>query len=175
MIGYILLAAGAAVAGLFGFAASRPNEFKIQRRARVKATPDKVFAHINDFHKWTAWSPWEKLDPAMTRTHSGSASGKGAVYEWQGTRTVGKGRMEITDVTPSRRVAIDLQFIEPWKAHNTTEFILEPVGSETEITWKMTGTNPFMMKVMGVFMNMDKLVGNDFEKGLVGLKSVSET
>jgi uncharacterized protein YndB with AHSA1/START domain len=174
MIVPLLIGAGVLVAGLFGYAASRPNEFKIQRKARVKATPEKVFPHINDFHRWEAWSPWEKLDPAMTRKHSGPANGKGAAYEWQGNKKVGKGRMEITEATAPRRVVIDLHFMEPWQARNTTEFLLEPAGGETDVTWTMTGTNPFMMKVMGIFMNMDKAIGSDFEKGLTSLKTATE-
>jgi uncharacterized protein YndB with AHSA1/START domain len=170
----LLAGAGALVAGFLGYAATRPAQFTVRRSLRIKATPDKVFPHISDFHKWEAWSPWEKLDPAMRKTHSGPPAGRGAAYAWEGNNKVGKGRMEIVDATQPSRVEIRLEFERPWKATNQTEFILTPSGQDTEVTWSMTGNNNYMAKVFGVFMNMDKLVGRDFEKGLAGLKSVTE-
>lgn len=169
MIVPILAAAGAAIAGVLGYAATRPGEFRVQRSARIAASPDRVFARLDDFHEWQSWSPWEELDPQMNRSHSGPASGRGAVYEWSGNKKVGRGRMEIIESVPSERIAISLDFIEPWEAHNTTEFTLKPAGDGTDLVWSMTGKNPFMMKVMGIFMNMDKMIGKDFEKGLYKL------
>lgn len=162
----ILVGAGAVVAGVLGYAATRPDQFRVQRSKRIDAPPDKVFEKLNDFHNWPAWSPWEELDPDMTRTHSGATSGKGAVYEWKGNKKVGRGRMEITESVPSQKVGIKLDFFEPWEAHNTTAFTLTPSGGGTDVVWSMDGSSPFMMKVMGIFMNMDKMVGKDFEKGL---------
>jgi uncharacterized protein YndB with AHSA1/START domain len=174
MIINILIGLGVLIAGLLGFAATRPNEFRLQRRTRINATPEKVFANLVDFHQWSGWSPWEKLDPGMQRKHSGAPSGKGAVYEWEGNRKVGKGRMEITDASAPNRLVVDLHFLKPYEARNTTEFVLQRDGAATDVTWSMYGPAPFVNKVMGVFMNMDKLIGTDFEKGLTSLKSMSE-
>lgn len=175
MIINILIGVGVLIAGLFGFAATKPNQFRVQRKAKINAPPEKVFAQLSDFHKWSAWSPWEKLDPAMQRKHSGAPSGKGAVYEWEGNKKVGQGRMEITDVSAPNKVVVDLHFIKPFQARNITEFLLERNGDATDVTWAMYGPTPYINKVMGIFMNMDKLIGNDFEKGLTNLRSVSET
>lgn len=164
---------GAIVAAILGFAATKPGAFQIQRSTTMKAAPDTIAAHIHDFHKWTAWSPWENLDPNLQRTYGGAPAGKGAVYAWEGNKQVGAGRMEITDAA-TQKTTIKLDFFRPFEAHNITEFRLTPRDGSTDVTWSMTGTNPYLMKVFGVFMNMDKMVGNDFEKGLSKLKSVSE-
>ena len=143
--------------------------------ATIKAAPEKIFPLINDFHRWSAWSPWEKMDPNLKRTHSGAASGKGAVYEWEGNKKVGQGRMEIVESTPPSRVQIKLDFFKPFEAHNTAEFTLAGEGGATNVTWAMHGSMPYMMKVMSVFMNMDKMVGKDFEAGLASMKGLAET
>ena len=169
MIGMILAGGGAVVAGLLGFAASRPPGFRVERRGHVDAPPERVFAKLDDFREWPSWSPWEELDPAMMRTFSGSPSGTGAIYEWSGNKKVGRGRMEIIDRTPSGRVVIKLDFIEPFPAQNVTEFLLQPSGAGTDVTWSMTGTKNFVMKLMGVFVNLDRMIGRDFEKGLARL------
>ena len=174
MLVMILGAAAAAVLGFFGFAATRPNDFRTQRRAHINAPPDRVFANLVDFRQWAAWSPWEALDPSMKKTHSGASTGPGAVYAWEGNSKVGTGRMEITAAEPARSVTIKLDFLKPFEAHNTTVFLLEPRDGGTDVTWTMSGARPFMMKVMGIFMNMDELVGKDFEKGLGSLQEVSE-
>jgi uncharacterized protein YndB with AHSA1/START domain len=174
MLGPILIGAGTLVAGVLGYAATRSNQFRVQRSARMDAPPERVFALINDFHHWPSWSPWEELDPAMTRTHSGPASGKGAIYEWLGNKKVGQGRMEITASDPSEKVVIKLDFLKPFETHNTVEISVAPSGQGSEVTWAMFGSSPFLMKVMGVFMNMDKMVGKDFEKGLGRLKALVE-
>jgi uncharacterized protein YndB with AHSA1/START domain len=159
---------------LLGIAASKPNEFSVRRTTRIKAPPDRIFPQINDFHNWAAWSPYEKLDASMTKTFSGPTSGKGAVYEWDGNSKVGKGRMEITDVSAPRKIVIKLDFVRPFRANNTAEFTLDPQGDSTDVTWSMKGASAFVMKLMGVFMNMDKLIGRDFETGLANLKANAE-
>jgi uncharacterized protein YndB with AHSA1/START domain len=159
---------------VLGIAASKPNEFIVRRATRIRATPEKIFPQINDFHNWASWSPWEKMDPTMTRTFSGAPSGPGAVYEWEGNSKVGKGRMEITDTAAPRRVVIKLDFMKPFTAHNVAEFTLEPQTDATDVTWTMRGPSPFITKVMGVFMNMDKLIGRDFDAGLANMKANSE-
>jgi uncharacterized protein YndB with AHSA1/START domain len=162
------------VAALLAFAATRPDSFRIQRTVSVNAPPEKVFEAIDDFHKWGSWSPWEKLDPAMKRTHGGSARGKGAVYEWDGNDKVGAGRMEIVESSPATKIAIKLDFARPMEGHNVAEFTLEPKGSGTSVTWAMYGPSPYLTKLMTVFVSMDSMVGKDFETGLANLKAVAE-
>jgi uncharacterized protein YndB with AHSA1/START domain len=162
------------VAVLLGFAATKPDEFRMQRSANIKAPPEKIFALINDLHSWTSWSPWEKLDPALKRTYSGAASGPGAVYEWEGNKKVGKGLMEIIDTSPPSRITIKLDFLKPFEAHNTAEFTLDGQGDSTTVTWAMHGNQPYMIKVMTLFFSMDKMVGKEFETGLANLKSITE-
>jgi Polyketide cyclase / dehydrase and lipid transport len=162
------------LAALLAFAATRPDVFRVQRATSIQAPPERIFPLIADFHRWTSWSPWENKDPALKRTYSGAASGKGAVYAWEGNRNVGSGRMEITEDSPSSKVTIQLDFIKPFEAHNIAEFTLQPAGGTTNVTWSMHGPSPFITKVMGVFMNMDKMIGKDFEAGLANLKSVAE-
>ncbi len=177
-IAYIAAAIVVVVAGILIYAATRPDTFRVQRSATIKAPPDKIFALINDLHAWSAWSPYEKKDPAMKRTFGGAPSGKGAVYEWDGDKNVGKGRMEITEATPPGRILMRLDFIKPFEGHNTVEFTMEPKGDSTVVTWAMFGPCPYFAKVMGVvmglFMNVDDMVGNDFVAGLASLKAVAE-
>lgn len=163
-----------AVLAILAVAAMKPDTFSLQREADINAPPEKVFALINDFRDWTKWSPWEKLDPGLQRTHSGAASGKGAVYAWSGNKKVGQGRMEILDASPSA-IKIKLDFLKPFEAHNITDFTLAPRDGGTHVSWTMSGPLNFMMKLMHVFMNMDKMVGKDFEAGLANLKAAAET
>src|SRR3979490_738033 len=162
------------IAAVLALAATNPDTFRVERALSVKAPPQKIFALINDLHGWGAWSPYEKKDPAMKRTYSGAAKGKGAVYEWDGDKNVGKGRMEITDTSPPSRITIKLDFISPFEGHNIAEFTMEPKGDATSVTWAMHGPAPFIAKVMHVFINMDKMVGDDFEAGLAKLKTLAE-
>jgi uncharacterized protein YndB with AHSA1/START domain len=155
-------------------AARKPAGFRIERATSIKAPPDKIFALINDFRNWRAWSPWERMDPNLRRSYSGAERGEGAVYEWEGNSKVGKGRMEIVEAPPPSRVAIKLDFLKPFEAHNTAEFTLVPRGDATEVTWAMHGPNLFIGKVMGVFMSMDRMIGKDFEAGLANLKAAAE-
>ena len=162
------------IAALLGFAATRPDTFRVQRATSIKAPPEKIFALINDFHSWGSWSPWEKMDPTMKRTHSGAANGKGAVYEWEGNNKVGKGRMEIMDTSPPSKVTIKLDFVKPFEGHNIAEFTLEAKGDSTNVTWAMYGPNPYIAKLIHMFFNMDNMIGKDFETGLAKLKTVAE-
>lgn len=176
MLKYIAIAAGVVVvlvAAIVAYAATRADEFRIERSARIKATPDKIQAHLQDFRRWQAWSPWENLDPDLKRSLSGAASGPGAVYAWEGNSKVGSGRMEILEATPARTV-IKLDFLKPFEAHNTAEFTLTPDGDGTRVTWAMTGSRPLMAKVVCLFMDMDKMVGGNFETGLASLKGLAE-
>jgi len=174
IVGVIIGLLALAIIILLVIAANKPDAFRIQRSATINAAPDKVFPLINDFHNWPAWSPWEKLDPALKRTHSGVPSGKGAIYEWEGNKKVGQGRMEITESAPPSRIIIKLDFIKPFSANNTTEFTLAGQGGSTNVSWAMTGKQPFMFKVMSIFMSMDKMVGKDFEAGLASMKAIAE-
>jgi uncharacterized protein YndB with AHSA1/START domain len=164
----------ALIAALLLFAATKPDTFRVERSASIKAPPEKVFALLNDFQRWDAWSPWEKKDPAMKRTFSVVTSGKGAQYAWEGNREVGQGRMEIAESVPPSKVAIKLDFAKPFEAHNLVEFTLEPKGDVTNITWVMQGNTPYFVKIIHVFLNMDSIVGKDFETGLANLKTVAE-
>lgn len=168
----VVLAVG--LAGVLVLAAAKPDMFRVERAASIKAPPEKIFPLINDFDRWGAWSPYEKKDPAMKRTRTGPASGKGAVYAWQGNGEVGVGRMEITDSAAPSRVALNLDFSEPFEAHNRVEFTLEGKGDTTRVTWAMRGPVPYLAKVVHVIFDMDKMVGRDFEAGLASLKSIAE-
>jgi len=161
-------------AALLGFAATKPNTFGVTRAASMKAPPEKIFPLINDLLSWGTWSPWEKVDPNMKRTHSGATSGKGAVYEWDGNAKVGKGRIEITDAVPPSKVILKLDFLKPIEGHNIAEFTLETRGDLTVVTWAMHGPARFISKLIHVFLNMDKMVGKQFETGLANLKAIAE-
>lgn len=163
------------VVALFGFAATKPDTFRIERTASIKAAPETIFAHINDFRSWSAWSPWEKLDPALQRTYSGAAIGAGAACEWKGNSDVGAGRMEIAESSPSSKIIIKLDFLEPMEGHNTAEFTLRPEGETTNVTWEMHGQNLFIWKVLGIFMDMDSMIGKNIETGLASLKAIAES
>ena len=174
VIAIIAVVIAIAIAVVLILAISKPDIFRIQRVATIKAPAESIFALINDFHRWGSWSPWESKDPAMKRTFSGAESGKGAVYAWDGNKNVGSGRMEILDTSAPSKIVIKLDFFTPFEGHNTAEFTMLPQGDATNITWVMYGPAPFMSKVMGVFMSFDKLVGKDFEAGLANLKQLTE-
>ncbi|KSU70469.1 Polyketide cyclase / dehydrase and lipid transport [Pseudarthrobacter enclensis] len=145
------------------------STFEVRRSAVIPATPEEIFPLVNSFHEWQAWSPWEQVDPGMSRRYYGPDSGVGAGYEWSGNRKAGSGTMEIVESRPSDTVRIRLQFTKPFKALNPTTFTFTPAPGGTEVTWRMTGENKGAAKVFALFMNMDKLVGSDFERGLVAL------
>ena len=150
------------------------DTFSVERSVAIDAPPVRIYDQIANFHHWTSWSPWEDLDPGLTRFYSGAESGTGAVYAWSGNRKAGQGRMEITDATEPERVQIDLAFEKPWKSRSDTAFTIAPLGSGSRVTWTMTGKKTRMTKVMGIFRSMDKFLGPDFEKGLARLKATTE-
>jgi hypothetical protein len=170
----VVIAVVVLIAAVLIFAATRPGSFAVQRATSIGASPDKIFPLINDFKNWGAWSPYEKRDPAMKRTYSSATSGKGAVYEWHGNSQVGKGRIEITEASAPARVTIKLDMIKPMEGHNIVNFTLEPRGGATQVTWAMRGSCAYMAKVMGLFLDMDKMIGKDFESGLANLKTQAE-
>jgi hypothetical protein len=161
------------LAAVLGFAATRPDTFRVERTATIQASPGEIVPLLTDFHRWSSWSPYEKLDPGMKRTFSGASAGPGAVYEWDGNAKAGAGRMEILESSPSK-VAIQIDFTAPMEGHNRAEFTLEPEGDATRVTWTMHGPSPYVAKVMGVFFNMDTMIGKDFETGLGNLKAIAE-
>lgn len=174
MLKKILIALAVIVIVFVVVVALQPSEFRVARTATISAPPPAVFAQVNDFHKWEAWSPWAKLDPAMKQTYAGAPAGTGAIYTWAGNDQVGEGRMTLTESRPNELVRIKLEFLKPFASTAATEFTFKPEGNQTMVTWSMAGKNNFMAKAFGLFMNMDKTVGGQFEKGLANLKSVSE-
>jgi uncharacterized protein YndB with AHSA1/START domain len=174
IIAIIAIVLAVAVAIVLVLAAAKPGTFSVQREISVRAPAEKIFPLINDFHQWKSWSPYENKDPAMKRSFSGAASGKGAVYGWEGNKNVGSGRMEILDATQPSKIVIKLDFFAPFEGHNTAEFTLLRQNDTTLVTWLMYGPASFMSKVMQVFMNLDHMIGKDFEAGLVNLKNITE-
>jgi hypothetical protein len=165
----------AAIAIVLVMAALRPDTFRVARTADIKAPPEKIYAHVIDFKAWGAWSPYEKLDPAMNRTYGGAERGTGATYAWASNSAAGEGNMKITDALEPSKIALDLNFTKPFEAHNNVTFTFVPKGDDvTQVTWAMEGGTPYMAKIMHVFFNMDKMVGSDFETGLANLKKISE-
>lgn len=150
------------------------GEFLVERGAAVNAEAGTIFGLINDFHHWTKWSPWEGIDPEMTRTYTGPGSGVGASYAWSGNKKAGSGTMTITESVPNDRVVLDLSFLKPFKAENVTTFLLKPEGNAVRVTWQMTGKKNIFFKLFGFVFSMDKMVGKDFEKGLAQLKAAAE-
>ena len=174
MLKIIALTTGFLLAALLVFATTRPDNFRVERSTLIKAPPEKIFALLNDFRRWTAWSPYEKLDPAMKRSYGGPVSGQGSSYAWDGSGKAGAGRMEITQSAPASKISIQLDFSKPFEGHNIAEFTLLPQGQATQVTWAMHGPSPFIAKLMGIFFNMDKMIGKDFETGLDNLKTIAE-
>ncbi|MFO0596650.1 MAG: SRPBCC family protein [Myxococcaceae bacterium] len=174
MLKRILLAVLAVLAIFLAFVATRPDSFEVKRELSMSAPPAVAYAQVADFHGWAAWSPWDKLDPAMKRTFDGPNSGVGAHYAWEGNKDVGKGEMKITDAKEGEQIGIELHFITPFETTNRTTFTFAKDGEGSKVTWQMEGKNNFGSKLFGLFMNMDKLVGGDFEKGLAAMKTVSE-
>src|SRR5688572_25649529 len=166
MLKKILAIAALLFAALLVAIATRPAQFRVVRSAQIAAAPEVVYPLIDDFHAWTAWSPWERLDPNLKREYSGPARGEGAAYSWSGNDQVGSGSMTITDSQPAERVEIRLEFKEPFEATNVTTFALKPAAGGTHVEWAMAGDNNFVGKAMSLFMNMDQMVGKDFEQGL---------
>jgi uncharacterized protein YndB with AHSA1/START domain len=174
MVFRVVAALALVVLAILVIAAFRPGTIQIQRSLSIKAPPDRVFALIDDFHNWRRWAPQDVEDSTMQRTFSGPEHGPGAASEWRGAGASGRGSMLIMESEPPRRISIKVDFVKPFEAHNLNEFTLDPVGTSTLVTWKMRGTNAYFMKVMGIFMNMDKVMGEHFEHGLDNLKMVCE-
>lgn len=173
MVKKILLVLLVVVLGVLGYAATKPDTFRVERKAVIPARPEKVYALIEDFHRWGEWSPWEKLDPAMTRTHGGAAKGLGATYAWKGNSDVGEGRMEITEAAPPGKVVIKLDFIDPFESSNVTTFTLAPRDGGTEVSWAMEGPMPYVSKLMDTVVGMDRMIGKDFEQGLANMQDAA--
>jgi hypothetical protein len=169
-----LATVAAIIAAFVVVVALQPSQFRIARTATISAPAAEVFAQVNDFHNWTAWSPWERIDPSLKRTYEGAPAGTGAGYTWIGNKQVGEGRMTITECRPSELIRIKLEFLKPFTATNDAEFTFKPAGNQTAVTWSMSGKRPFLMKAVCLFMNMDKMVGGQFEEGLANMKSVVE-
>jgi uncharacterized protein YndB with AHSA1/START domain len=163
-----------AIAAVLILAATKPNKLRVERTATIKAPAETIFPLINDFRKWRTWSPYETKDPAMKRTYGGAESGKSATYAWDGDRNVGSGRMEILDASAPQKIVIKLDFFTPFEGHNTAEFTMLPQGDGTHVTWLMYGPANFMSKLIQVFINLDNMIGKDFEAGLANLKKVVE-
>jgi uncharacterized protein YndB with AHSA1/START domain len=174
-IALIILAVLAAIVVLFLIVvALQPSAFRVARSTKIAATPAAVFEHVNDFHKWNAWNPWGKIDPAMKQTYEGSPKGVGAVYNWVGNKDVGEGRMTIVDSRPGELIRIEMVFFKPFAGTSAAEFTFVPEGQGTTVTWSMSSTKNFMMKGMHLAMNMDKMIGSQFEKGLADMKKEVE-
>jgi uncharacterized protein YndB with AHSA1/START domain len=173
MLKVILISVVAAVGLLLIYAATRPDNFRIERSVRIEAPPERVYGLIDDLHQFNRWNPFLRKDPAAQGTYSGTPSGQGARYAWQGEK-VGVGQMEIVDTTAPANVTMNLDFIKPFEAHNIADFTLKPEAGATQVTWAMHGPAPFLSKLMQVFVSMDRMVGKDFEDGLSNLKTLAE-
>jgi Polyketide cyclase / dehydrase and lipid transport len=174
MLKKLLLAVVVVLAAFAVFVATRPASYRVSRSQAMAAPAAVVYAQVADFHQWEKWSPWAKLDPGMKTTFTGPAGTAGSSYAWSGNDKVGEGKMTLVDARPAEMIRIRLEFIKPFASTNSTAFTFAPKGSGTETTWTMEGHNDFAGKAFSVFMNMDKMIGNDFEKGLVQLKAVTE-
>jgi uncharacterized protein YndB with AHSA1/START domain len=174
MLKIILVALAVIIVAFVIVVAVQPKEFHVARSATMSAPPSTVFAQVNDFHKWAAWNPWGKIDPTMKQAYEGAPSGVGAVYTWVGNNEVGEGRMTITESRPNDLIRIKMEFFKPFAAISTAEFTFKPAGNQTAVTWSMTGENNFMAKAIHLFMNMDRMIGGQFEKGLADMNAVAE-
>ena len=178
----VLLVLVIGIGGFLAFAATRPDNYRVERSQRIDAPADVIYAQLDNFKAWGAWSPWEKRDPAMKKTFDGPPSGVGAGYAWEGNKEVGQGRMTITGSKPPRggsaeaaELTIRLEFIKPFESVATSGFVVKPEGDKAATaTWSREGKNNLTGKAFSVFMNMDKMIGGDFEKGLASLKTVAE-
>jgi polyketide cyclase/dehydrase/lipid transport protein len=152
----------------------QPSDFRVTRSAKMLAPPAAVFAQVNDYHNWDAWSPWAKLDPNAKVAFEGPTSGTGAIFTWSGNDKVGQGRQSIVESRADELIRIKLEFEKPFKATNTAEFTFRPERDQTVVTWSMFGKNNFMGKAVSMFMDCDKMVGSEFEKGLASMKTIVE-
>ena len=169
----IAIAVVVLITAIIVFATTRPDVFSVERSVSIKAAPEKIFPLINDFHQWDAWTPFNK-DREMKKTYSGAPSGVGASSAWVGNREVGQGSITITESIPPAKIIMDLQMVKPFNCRNRVEFTLMPTVDATTVRWAMSGTSNYFSKLMGLFINMDRMVGRDFEVGLAGLKKTAE-
>lgn len=174
MLKRVLLTVVAIIALFCGYVALQPSSYRIERTAIVVAPPSAVFAEVNDFHNWEAWSPWAKLDPNAKVTFEGPSSGEGAVFRWAGNEEIGEGKMTLTESKPDEKVQIRVDFFKPWSGTNSNEFLLKPDGPRTVVTWASFGEQGFVGKLICLFMNPQKMIGEPLEKGLAKLKTVTE-
>ena len=174
MLKKILIAIVVLVAGFAGYVAMQPSEFHVERTATIAAPPANVFQHVDDLHKWDAWSPWAKLDPNAKTTFEGPASGNGAVFAWSGNDEVGEGKMTILDSRPDEAIKIKTEFVKPFPGSSTSGFTFKPEGDKTVVTWNMQSEQPFLMRAMCIIFNGKKMIGDQFDKGLSNLKTVVE-
>ena len=174
MLKKILVALLVVVVVLVAVIAMQPSQFHVTRTATIAAPPPVVFAQVNDFHKWEAWNPWGKLDPAAKQTYEGAPAGSGAVYTWSGNSQVGAGRMTLVESRPNDLIRIKLEFLKPMAGTSTAEFTFRPEGDRTAVTWSMDGTNNFVAKAMCLVVNLDRMIGGQFEKGLADMRAVAE-
>jgi hypothetical protein len=175
MLKWSLAALAAVIVVFLIVVALQPSDFRVERSATMRAPAPAAFAQVNDFQNWQAWSPWEKVDPALKRQYDGPKAGTGAVYAWQGNKDVGEGRMTIMESRPGELVRIKLEFFKPFAATNTAEFSFKPAGAETTaVTWSMAGQNNFLSKAICLFVDMDRMVGGMFDQGLTQMKAIVE-
>jgi hypothetical protein len=174
MIWYILAGLAAAFVLFLIFVATRPNEFRVERSILLNAGPQTLFPYLNDLHRSNEWSPWAKLDPNMKLTYEGPQAGPGASYSWDGNKQVGAGRLSILESTPDKQVKLKVEFLRPFASTSIADQTLSAEGPQTKLTWGMNGTHNFISKLFCLFMNMDKMIGKDFEKGLNNLKTIVE-
>ncbi|HWV90762.1 MAG TPA: SRPBCC family protein [Burkholderiales bacterium] len=175
MLKWTLAALAAVIVVFLIVVALQPSDFRIERSATMRAPAPAAFAQVNDFQNWQAWSPWEKVDPALKRQYDGPKAGTGAVYAWQGNKDVGEGRMTIMESRPAEVVRIKLEFFKPFAATNTAEFSFKPAGADTTaVTWSMAGQNTFLSKAISLFIDMDRMVGGMFDQGLTQMKAIVE-
>jgi hypothetical protein len=171
----ILIGLVALIVVFLALVAMQPAAFRVARSATIAAPPGAVFAQVNDYRKWIAWSPFEKIDPAMQRSFDGPASGVGAGYRWSGNSQAGEGHATIIESRLGELVRIKLDFVRPFAGTNEAAFTFAPEGSQTVVTWSMTGKNNFIGKAFSLVMNCDRMLGREFEKGLADLKSIAES
>jgi Polyketide cyclase / dehydrase and lipid transport len=174
MLRKVLIVVAAAIVVLLVVIATRPSTYRVERSTRIAAPPDVVFGLVNDFHAWDRWSPWAKLDPAMKVTYGGPASGVGSTYAWAGDNKVGEGGMRITESRAPAKVGIRLEFLKPMASVAQTEFAFRPEAGGTTVSWAMSGTNDFMGKAFSLFIDMDAMIGKDFDKGLGAMRTEAE-
>jgi hypothetical protein len=173
MLNLIVVVIIALIAGILIYASTKPDTFRVERSISIKASPEKIFPFINDFHLWDAWTPYNK-DPAMKKIYSGSDSGKGAHYAWEGNKDAGVGDITISETTPPNKLVFDLHMVKPFEGRNVAEINLRPAGDSTIVTWSLVDKHNLMLKIVSLFVNLDNTIGKDYEVGLANLKAIAE-